>query len=231
MTTVAPHGYRLLNPAAGEVRNMFNAPVPGGALDNAAVYTPMDDWGRPGASTFVLVEAKNPRQWIYPRTQELYRLLDKGVSLQLAEPELCFASVLVCRRMHRLTGAFGSQIGLHAIETQTQYVRPIILGVEDGERKFNEVNEELGYNLTTHDGRVAPMERQFITTLPGRIDDVAERWSAFANHPDVPDLVSMLRDDEIDKSTRHGVVAQLSECVAEITEENPVWGGDPDGPF
>jgi hypothetical protein len=149
------HGYRLLNPAAGEVRNMFNAPVPGGALDNAAVYTPMDDWGRPGASTFVLVEAKNLRQWIYPRTQELYRLLDKGVSLQLAEPELCFASVLVCRRMHRLTGAFGSQIGLHAIETQTQYVRPIILGVEDGERKFNEVNEELGYNLTTHDGRVA----------------------------------------------------------------------------
>lgn len=41
----------------------------------------------------------------------------------------------------------------------------------------------------------------------------------------------MLRDDGIDKSARHGVVAQLSECVAEITEENQVWGGDPDGPF
>jgi hypothetical protein len=41
----------------------------------------------------------------------------------------------------------------------------------------------------------------------------------------------MLRDNGIDKATRHGVVVQLSECVAEITEENPVWGGDPDGPF
>lgn len=223
LSTAAAHGYRLVRPEGGEVRKLFGARVPGGPMDNAAYYSAILDSGMPGPTTLVLIEAKNIRQWVYPRTQEMYQLLNKAVSLQVEHPEVRFAPVLVCRRIHPTTAAMAQQVGFHLIETKTQYVRPVVRLGEDGERKFDEVDRELGFQLTAHEESVVPMVRQFTATLPGRIDEVSERWAAFAQHPDVPDLIARLRDDEISNAVRHESVAELGSCAEEVTGEATTW--------
>jgi hypothetical protein len=77
-------------------------------MDNAAHLTRSDD--ECAAATTVLVEAKNLRQWIYPRTQEMYQLLRKAVSLQVRHPEARFVPVLVPRRINRIIGTMARQM-------------------------------------------------------------------------------------------------------------------------
>lgn len=227
LTAAAPYGYRLIEPGQGEVRKLFNERVPGGPLDNGAYFTQVLASGMPGPTTIVLIEAKNVRQWIYPRTQELYQLLDKAVSLQNAHPELRFAPVLVCRRLHPMVGSMAKQMGFHVVETQTQYVRPVV-AIGERERKFDEVNDELGFRLTAYEGAVKPMERQFSTYLPARIDSIAERWNAFAQHPRVPDVVAYLRDDEITNQQRHRSVDELGSIAVEVFGETVTWANTED---
>jgi len=222
----APWGYGLVKPEGGEVRRLFGAAVPGGPMDNAAFLTKVDPtMSAPPQTTTILIEAKNLRQWIYPRTQEMYQLLSKAVSLQVKHPGARFVPVLVCRRINRITGTMARQIGAHLIETKTQYVRPTVLNIDDGQRKFDEVNAELGFNLTLSDGGNRNMRDQFTTTLPNRVDDAAERWHAFAHHPDVPDLVARLRDDEIDSTLRRHTIAELGSAVEDVTSETVRWAG------
>jgi len=226
----APHGYRLLNPAGGEVGTMFNQRVPGGPIDCVAVHSALDDYGLPSASTFVLVEAKNLRQWIYPSTQELFQLLDKAASLQTAHPEVRFAPVLVCRRINPITASFARHVGFHIIETRVQYVRPIVRETEGGARKFDEVNDELGYGVVANDDAVTPMINQFRRTLPPRLDEVSERWRKFADHPEVPDLLAYLRDDEVQGRNRRNSLNALAAIAEQVHEEEARWG-DGETPF
>jgi hypothetical protein len=69
------------------------------------------------------------------------------------------------------------------------------------------------------------MRDEFTETLPDRVDDAAERWHAFAHHPDVPDLVARLRDDEIDPSVRRHTMAELGSAVEDVTDETVRWAG------
>jgi hypothetical protein len=55
-------GYGLVNPSRGEVESLFNAPVPGGSLDNAAHIARVAGDELRGVT--VLVEVKNLRKWI-----------------------------------------------------------------------------------------------------------------------------------------------------------------------
>lgn len=226
----SPYGYRLLNPAGGEVRKLFNERIPGGPIDSVAVHSALDPYGRPGESTFVLVEAKNLRGWIYPSTQELFQLLDKAASLQNAHPEARFSPVLVCRRLNPITGSFARHVGFHVIETQVQYVRPVVQDDVDARRKFDEVDNELSYALMPNENAVPPMVRQFRDTLPGRLDDVANRWSKFAAHPDVPDLLAAMRDDELPRKKRREGLNELASIAEDVHEEEARWG-DADTPF
>jgi hypothetical protein len=224
LTAAAPHGYRLLNPAGGEVRTIFNQRVPGGPVDNAAFHTALSDAGLPGATTLVPIEAKNIRQWVYPRTQELYQLLDKSSSLHQLHPEVAITPVFVCRRLQVTTAWMAQQMGFHVIETKTQYVRPVVAEKDDdARRKFEEVNQELGFNLTTHEDEVAPMISQFADTLPRRMGNASERWRTVAAHPRVPDLLAQLRDDEIPDDSRHGYLEELGQSVQEATGEDVGW--------
>lgn len=224
----AAHGYLLVKPEGGEVRWLLGQPVSGGPLDNAAFYTPLGDDGVPRPPTTVLIEAKNVRQWIYPGTQELYQLLDKAVRLQVAHPDRPIVPVLVCRRQHFTTVMMAKQMGFHVIETWRQYVRPIVASSSEDERKFNEVNAELQYNLALDEGPVTPMVKQFITVLPRRIEEAAARWSAVASHPAVPARLGELRDDSISFEDRSTAVASLKEAVNEVTGEEGIWGSNPD---
>ena len=80
----AASGYRIVNPThrLGNVEILFNRPVPGGSLDNAAhliVDTPHGE-----SVVTVVIEVKNLRAWLYPRAEEIYQLLDKAAQLQIA---------------------------------------------------------------------------------------------------------------------------------------------------
>ena len=237
LTAAAPYGYRLLAPGGGEVRTIFGERVPGGPVDNAALHTALQETGLPGATTLVPIEAKNIRQWVYPRTQELFQLLDKSASLHERHPEVPITPVFVCRRLMAPTAWMAQQMGFHVIETKKQYIRPVVAEKdEDARRKFDEVNDELGFNLTAHEGEVPPMTSQFAKTLPRRIADASERWAIVADHPRVPDLLAQLRDKEISDETRLACLEELGRSVQEATGENVGWtsverSDDPDDPF
>ncbi|WP_231999077.1 hypothetical protein [Mycobacterium sp. 1081908.1] len=223
LTAAAPEGYRLLRPQGGEVATIAGAPVPGGRMDNAAFYTGMDTGGLPKPALLVAIEVKNVRQWIYPQTQELYQLLFKCAQLRLHHPELPVMPVLVCRRAHYTTRLMAQQLGFHVISTQKQYVRPAVAGTPDDRRKFEEVNSELGYNLELHEGPVDQMTKHFTRTIPDRCQEASERWAQFAAHPEVPDLITRLRDDDISNQDRTVAHDMLIELAEEVFTEDVEW--------
>lgn len=220
----SPSGYRLARPEGGDVSVLLGSPVAGGSLDNAAFYTPLSE-GMPGVPVTVIVEAKNLREWVYPSTQELYQVLDKGAALAVSNPGVPIVPVLVCRKMHFTTARMASQMGFHCIETKRQYVRPIV-AAGPGETKFKEVVVELGYDLQLNEGSVAPMVQQFVTHLPRRIDEAAARWRQVVSHPVVPPALKALRDDRLRPPERRALTAELKEAVDEATGESPGWGPD-----
>jgi len=171
----APHGYRLARPGGGDVTELFGRPVVGGSLDNAAFYTPVSD-GTPRLPVTMVVEAKNLREWIYPHTQELYQVLSKAAVLSVDFPAASVLPVLICRKMHYTTTRMAKQMGFHGIETRRQYVRPVVAGEGDTRRRFDEVVAELGYDLQPHEDAVPQMVTQFVTTVPRRIEEAAQRW-------------------------------------------------------
>lgn len=106
-------------------------------------------------------------------------------------------------------------------------MRPIVAGSPEDERKFTEVNDELAYNLTLHEGSVEQMVNQFVSVLPGRMDVVA-RWRTVALHPDVPATLALLRNDGISNDERRDAMVDLREAVNEATGEDRAWGPNPD---
>jgi hypothetical protein len=224
----APHGYMLLRPEGGEVARIAGAPVPGGRIDNAAFYTGLTAGGMPTPTILLTIEAKNLRQWIYPQTQELYQVLDKSARLRLQHPELRVFPVLVCRKAHYLTNKMAQHIGFHVIATQRQYVRPAVAGNPDDARKFEEVNTELAYNLALHEEAVEPMIGHFTKTIPGRSSEAVERWSNFVAHPDVPQLISRLRDDGISNRKRRECVQELVQAAEDVFDEDAEWHQAPE---
>lgn len=183
----------------------------------------------PSAATLIPLEAKNIREWVYPRTQELYQLLDKAAQLQLRHPQLPILPVFVCRRVQYDTGKMAQQLGFHVIETWRQYVLPTIGRGEDDRRKFDELNSELSYNLQLHEDGVEQMVKQFTTVIPKRCNQAAERWGEFVEHPEVPGLLRRMRDDALPHDERHRSLAQLVEAAGDVFHEEVTWFHDDHG--
>ncbi len=224
LVEAAPHGYHLLRPeGGGEVSRIAGQPVPGGQLDNAVYYTGLGADGMPNPTKLMPIEAKNVRQWIYPRTQEMYQLLDKAARLRMMHPELPVMPIFVCRRMQFLTGKMAQQLGFHVISTWRQYVRPAVAHADDDARKFEELNTELAYNLELHEGSVEPMVNHFTTVIPKRCDEAAERWGQFVDHPDVPELIHRMRDDAITNTERHDTLGELAAAARDVFGEDIEW--------
>jgi hypothetical protein len=99
LTAAAPYGYRLVNPATGQVTRLLDQDLTFGSLDNAAFLTTVDQLRFvPTGQYIVLVEVKNIRSWIYRSTAELYQLLHKAARLQVDHPDQRFLPVLICGR-------------------------------------------------------------------------------------------------------------------------------------
>jgi len=223
LLAAAPYGYRLFNPA-GEVRSLLGAPVPGGSLDNGAVLTRLDpETLTPDGQYIVVVEVKNLRQWIYPRTQELHQLLDKAARLQVAEPRRRFVPVLVCRKAHYLTNVMAQQVGFYVIQTHRQYVRPFVAETDEGRRYLSELNSELSFDLTPEAGPVNPMVEHFRTPIQRVADRTAERWTAVAGP--MASTLGRLRDDALTYDERAAYMDELAMTAAAALGEHPGWHG------
>lgn len=176
LIAAAPHGFHLIQPHGGEVRRLFDAPVPGGPLDSAAWLNVIGEDGRPD-NFLCLVEVKNLRSWVYPSTHELYQLLDKAARLQAADESLPIIPLLVCRRSHATTGKMAKQLGFFVLDMQLQ---PLVWEADEDARLLQEVVEELRYNLLPIGSRrdSAPALPRLVGGLSKALPDVAQRTAA-----------------------------------------------------
>jgi hypothetical protein len=114
-------------------------------------------------------------------------------------------------------------LGFHVISTQKQYVRPAVAGTPDHQRKFDEVNSELAYNLALYEGAVDPMTNHFTTVIPSRCHEASERWAAIASHPITPQLITSLRDDSISNRDRTECHDELVDVAEAVFAEEAEW--------
>lgn len=137
--------------------------------------------------------------------------------------------MLVCRQMHPFTGAMSAQLGFHVITTWRQYVRPVVTRFDEtAQRKFEEVRDELGYNLEPHEDSVEPMVGQFTKVLPRRIEEASQRWATVCGNGAVVDLLHELRGEDLEYGERREAVAQLGQAVGESLSEDILWTGEPE---
>jgi hypothetical protein len=195
--------------------------VPGGPLDNAAWLTLPDEAGGLPKTFLVLVEAKNLRQWIYPRTQELHQLLSKAAAVQVAHPDIPVMPVLVCRRAHYLTNVMAKSLGFYVIQTYHQYVRPAVADTAAGLRLLDEVNSELKYDLTPQDEPVEPMVGHFRRQIQDRAEDSVTLWAVHAPH--TRPLFERLRLETLTYSARAETVAELAQTAEDALGLEQPW--------
>jgi hypothetical protein len=177
-------------PGAAEVQRFLGVNLDG-PLDSAGFLSLLSDDGIPTGNTVALaIEVKSLREWIYPRTAELYQLLDKGAVLQAARPDQLIAPILICRRAHATTFQMAKSLGFFVIDVQEQRVG----GVDQAD--IDEVRIELGF----HDLRLdagAPSDRlvkRIQRTLPQTAMGTAETWRAtVVDHAEVADYFGHLR--------------------------------------
>ncbi|HVA09880.1 MAG TPA: hypothetical protein VNG12_24410, partial [Acidimicrobiales bacterium] len=174
ITTAAPTGgYRVFNPTGGQVTQLFDEPVPIGALDNGATHHITQADGSPAPEVNLLVEVKNIREWVYPKAHELYQLLAKAALLQQGQPNRMFLPLLVCRRAQYTTFRRAKTFGFLVVETRRQ---PIVWRDTD-ERLLDEVRAELGYvDLTTDLAPPPALLNLLNQTIPANALEIAERW-------------------------------------------------------
>ena len=186
----AAAGYVMVNPDA-DVRTLFGERVPGGPLDTAAFLTLLRD--ATPILVGVLCEMKNVRGRIYPQSREIYQLLFKAASLQVAHPEHRFLPLLVCRRLQHITGFMARELGFFGVDLRTQYAPDTI---DAG--ALDEVRRELGYvDLTPSVDADAKLVRVLQRTLPRDAYQVSQRWAETA--PSLIGIYDVLRQERADR--------------------------------
>jgi hypothetical protein len=189
------YGYTLVRPEGGNVGHLLGAPIPGGALDDAAFLQVIRPDGMPSPAILAPFEVKNVRHWLYPSSGELYQLLDKAARLQLANPDIPIFPVLVCRRRHYLTYQLSRALGFYTIETRKQFLLPDPSLTPEG---LEEVREELGFfDLTVSDAADDGIVKVLREVMPRVALDNAELWRTTAFT--LGDYFRVLRSDISDR--------------------------------
>lgn len=195
------------------VPRILGAAVPVGPLDNAFVLQPLDIQTfapRPPWGTLALVEVKNIREWIYPRTQELYQVLYKSALIQRANPEANILPVLVCRRAHLTTKFMAKDLGFFVIEARRQYlpesslIDPALL---------LEMTDELGINdlVQGTDASHTMATERALTTLQRKFDvqTSIDRWKSTSADAEVLRSFSLLIHDDLPNQDRDAELSGL----------------------
>jgi hypothetical protein len=198
------------------VRELLGAPVPGGPLDNAAFFQPLDETGQPLPAVLLVIEVKNIRSWIYPRASELHQVLYKAAALKVAHPDLGIVPVLMCRRANVQTFWMAGQLGFQVIQARAQFLPETI------EREpVEEVRHGLGYlDLTRSLEAYPPVVEQLTTTIPSVAAARAEQWALSA--PPLVGYFDVLRDPALSQADRTQAMDELRQ-EAEDEPARPRW--------
>lgn len=139
----------------------------------------------------VLVEVKNIRQWIYPQHIEVFQLLSKAASLQLALPELNLVPILICRRANRRIFAMSKHLGFYTIAMAKQPVGKLN---EDEHQRMLQVRQGLGFlDLTdTTDPLKSVQDR--VSGMHPYWPAAAEKWKLTCSSDDAVNLIRLLAD-------------------------------------
>ncbi len=217
----APYGYRLIQPAQGEVRAIYGEPVPGGPLDNGAWLTPMDQQTQmPTGSTFLVpIEVKNVRHWLYPWHWEIHQLLHKAAGLARTRPDHPVLPILICRKAHYYTLQLAQDLGFLIFQTHNQYVQPSErVDVEH----FEEVRSELGLaDLQLTDSANPALIDWLSKTPPQQAEAYSDTWMTRGRHA-LP-IYTQLRQTDLAWPARHLLLQELHEDVAAHFEDGDEW--------
>lgn len=213
----AAAGYRLERPEGGPVATIFGAPVPGGALDDAAHLQITDNRGITVAVVTIPIEVKNVREWIYPDSERLHQLLYKGAKLKEQNPNVPIVPVLVCRRAPYTTFTMAKAFGFYVADARAQFLprREDVTPTH-----VNELALELGFSDLTQDlGPHRLLRKHFGTALPRVAASAAENWAnygpAFIRH------FEKLRDPRLSRKDRAMLAGELEQAVREIRAPEP----------
>lgn len=194
---------------------VFGDPVPLGPLDNGFVISPLDSTTKAPKGPYgvtAVVEVKNIRQWVYPRTQELYQLLVKGSEIQAAHPEHPVLPVLVCRRAHFTTRKMAKDLGFFVIEARRQYLPESSL-IEAP--LLEELRLELGIaDLVQGTDSTAQTEKKLVTLQQFYdLETATRRWSDFSDDPELRQCFYILHNDEISSTAREETLNRVRRIV------------------
>lgn len=211
LRAAAPYGYRLVQPTRGQVGTLYGDPVPGGALDNAAWLTPMDQQTQApaGGPVLVPIEVKNLRHWLYPHHWEIYQLLHKAAGLAIAHPEYPVLPILICRKVHYRTHQLARDLGFLIFQTHSQYVQPSERVRPD---HFEEVREELGLADLQLTDSANPALVGWLAGAPAREGPAySDRWMEFSRH--LLPTFGQLREQALPWPNRLEIMGQLHRLV------------------
>lgn len=209
LVAAAPYGYRLLQPDGRGVVEILGTTLTG-PLDNAAIYTALNDDGSPGGSVAIPIEVKNVRDWLYPSSPEPYQLLEKAAYITRNQPDVPLTPVLVCRRAHYTLYRMAKDLGFFILETHRQFILP-----QASEDEVIELRRELGfYDMVRDVGADDRIVRRLTHALPGYALTRSERWAATVASPLAAEFATM-------RATHDGTVRQNQlEFMRQLAERD-----------
>jgi len=203
---------------AGEVRSLFGARVPGGALDSGA-YIVGRAGGLAGRPVLLAMEMKNLRHWLFPRSPELFQLLDKSARLALGHPDMPIAPVLVCRRRHHTTFKMAADLGFFVIEVHRQFMLP---SAEAPTERVEEVRSGIGFKFLAQTVEPDPILLTVLRrTVPTRAEATARRFLERAST--LAPLYERLRDDELGTVERDALFDSMRTIALALPDSRGGW--------
>lgn len=222
----AAYGYRVLQPTRGEVATIYEQPIPGGPLDNAAWLLTMDSRTQmPGAPYLVPIEVKNVRHTLYPTHWETYQLLHKAAGLANAHPEYPVLPILICRKAHYRARQLAKDLGFLIFETHSQYV---LTSERLHTDHVEEVRTELGFaDLTVTDQPNPRLVEWLSGTVHREAPKFATRWMTFGRYH--IDTYEVLRDERLRWRQRTPWLESLHAAVYASFGTAGNWAPSDDG--
>lgn len=147
---------------------------------------------------------------------ELYQVLHKWILLKRANPPVPIVPILVCRRAQKTAFFMAKQLGFLVIEMGAQFVGDTVT-----EDQLLEVRNELSFgDLYRGTGPSLRVRDRLREHLAPYLNEFADTWTATTQDPDIPDMLSRLRN----KISRQERVALLNE-VRNANRANGNRGG------
>jgi hypothetical protein len=199
-------------PGAGEVTRILGVQLPG-AADSGGHFLSRDALGNPDEIVTALVEVKNVRDWIYPRSERIYQVLYKSAVVQRANPNRFVVPILVVRAAAKVTFFLAKMLGFFVIDMRAQYVGRI-----SDPDSIEEVRNELHFlDLRRVDGADRRVLERF-RGLPRHVKNYAMVWDGTAEDDDTVELFEVLRRDGLSAGDRDDLLNQLRDRTRERLE-------------